>query len=136
MSVVIQEEATGCGIASAAYILGLSYAEVQAKANSLGIYATDEALFSDTAYMRRLLDTYGVTTSADETLFTSWNALPDTALLAIKHHYENGKPFWHWVVFNRTPAGAIVLDSAAYLDNNEITDFSTIKPEWYISVSI
>lgn len=136
MSVVIQEEATGCGIASAANILGLSYAEVQAKANSLGIYATDEALFSDTAYMRRLLDTYGVTTSADETLFTSWNALPDTALLAIKHHYENGKPFWHWVVFNRTPAGGIVLDSAAYLDNNEITDFSAIKPEWYITVSI
>ncbi len=136
MSVVIQEEATGCGIASAANILGLSYAEVQAKANSLGIYATDEALFSDTAYMRRLLDTYGVTTSADETVFTSWNALPDTALLAIKHHYENGKPFWHWVVFNRTQAGGIVLDSAAYLDNNEITDFSAIKPEWYITVSI
>lgn len=136
MSVVIQEEATGCGIASAANILGLSYAEVQAKANSLGIYATDEALFSDTEYMRRLLHAYGVKTSADETAFTSWETLPDIALLSIKHHYENGKPFWHWVVFKRTPAAETVLDSAAYLDNNEITDCSAIKPEWYISVSI
>ncbi|BBB26150.1 hypothetical protein [Amphritea japonica] len=135
MSVVIQEEATGCGIASAANILGLSYAEAKATANSMGIYASDEALFSDTAYMRRLLDAYGVKTSADETLFAGWNALPNTALLSIKHHYENGKPFWHWVVFKRTSAGEVLLDSAAYLDNNEITDFSAIKPTWYISVS-
>ena len=136
MSVVIQEEVTGCGIASAANILGLSYAEVKAKANAIGIYATDEALFSDTEYMRRLLDTYGVKTSADESIFTSWEALPDIALLAIKHHYENSKPFWHWVVFKRTSTGGTVLDSAAYLDNNEITDCSAIKPKWYISVSI
>lgn len=136
MSVVIQEEATGCGIASAANILGLSYAEVKAKANSLGIYATDEALFSDTEYMRRLLDAYGMKTSAGESIFTAWEALPDIALLAIKHHYENDKPFWHWVVFKRTSAGYFVLDSAAYLGNNKITDCSAIEPKWYISVSI
>lgn len=135
MSVVIQEEVTGCGIASVANITGLSYAAVKAKANSIGIYATDETLFSDTGYVRRLLLSYGIEHSPEETPFTTWQALPDTALLAIKHHYQNGKPFWHWVVFKRPPTGQIVLDSAAYLENNERTDFADIKPKWYILIS-
>ena len=33
--------------------------------------------------------------------FESWEALPDLALLSIKHHQEEGKRFLHWVVFKR-----------------------------------
>ena len=39
--VIIQEQETGCGLASVANLVGRSYAEVKAVANSLGIFAED-----------------------------------------------------------------------------------------------
>lgn len=48
ISPIIQEETTGCGIASVANVVGKSYAEMKALANSMGIYASDTSLWSDT----------------------------------------------------------------------------------------
>ncbi|WP_230347586.1 cysteine peptidase family C39 domain-containing protein [Methylobacillus methanolivorans] len=135
MKVVVQEEETGCGIAAVANILGKSYAEMREIANRLGIQAADTSLWSDTQYVRRMLDQAGVHTSAGETPFTSWDALPALALLAIKYHEENGKHFWHWVVFKRINHQCLVLDSASYLPCNIRTDFTEMQPKWYITVS-
>ncbi|MCO4786935.1 MAG: hypothetical protein KC467_13550 [Marinomonas atlantica] len=131
---VIQEEATGCGIASVANITGKTYPEMKAIANGLGIYADDTALWSDTQYVRTLLKNEGIATSDSETPFTTWDALPDTALLAIKHHQEDGKNFWHWVVFKRIVGNAMVIDSAAYLDSNIRVDFFEMEPKWFIDI--
>ena len=133
---VVQEETTGCGIAAVANILGKTYSEMKAIANGLGIYADDTALWSDTQYVRTLLNNAGVTTSDDEIPFTLWDSLPDTALLAIKHHQEDGKNFWHWVVFKRIDGKAMVLDSAAYLDSNIRTDFFEMEPKWFIEINV
>ena len=135
MNVIIQEEKTGCGIASVANIVGLSYAEVKDKANSIGIFAEDDSLYSDTGYVRNLLNEYGVKTSSVETPFVQWDKLPDLALLSIKHHKEGGREFWHWVVFKRGIGGSRVLDSAAYLNENKRTDFQTMDPKWFIEVT-
>ncbi len=131
---VIQEETTGCGIASAANILGKSYSDMKAIANKMGIYADDKSLWSDTSYVRRLLSQEGVQTSNIETPFTSWDDLPDLALLSIKHHQQDGKNFWHWVVFKRVEGQAFVLDSASYLPSNFRTDFDEMNPKWFIEV--
>lgn len=96
MEVVIQEEATGCGIAACAVLAGLSYAEAKKRASALGIHASDASLWSDTEYVRKLLRHCGVSVSPEETPFESWEGLPDKALLAIKWRMERGKPFWHW----------------------------------------
>ena len=74
---IIQEEETGCGIASVANIVERPYAEVKAKANTMGIFAEDEALYSDTEYVRRLLREYGIRASNVEVPFSSWASLPD-----------------------------------------------------------
>ena len=134
MESVIQEETTGCGIASVANIVGKTYADMKAIANNMGIYATDQSLWSDTQYVRRLLSEMNVCTSDDERPFQSWATLPDTALLAIKHHQENGKNFWHWVVFKRLEDREVVLDSASYLPSNVRTDFEAMQPKWFIDV--
>ena len=63
---VVQEETTGCGIASVANILGHSYPEMKAIANAMGIYASDKSLWSDTQYVQRMLLNAGVETSRDE----------------------------------------------------------------------
>ena len=135
MQVIIQQEATGCGIASVANIVQHSYAEVKAIANQIGIYATDTALYSDSHYVRRLLTHFDWRAAPTETPFTHWDALPDTALLAIKWHQQQGVPFWHWCVFKRVDGHRMVLDSAAYLEKNCITDLSKLQPKWFIAVT-
>jgi hypothetical protein len=131
---VVQEETTGCGIASVANILGKTYSEMKVIANAMGIHASDKSLWSDTQYVRRMLTRASVETSQDEVPFESWEALPDLALLAIKHHQEEGKDLWHWVVFKRIDAQPFVLDSVSYLPSNIRTDFDEMQPKWFIAV--
>lgn len=133
-NVVIQEETTGCGIAAVANIVGESYQSVKTQANSLGIYADDQALWSDTQYVRHLLNQYGYQASISEIDFAGWDDLPDRALLAIKWHVDEGKPFWHWVVFKRIDGKSVVLDSAVYLEHNLRTDFDQMSPKWFIAI--
>jgi len=134
MKPVIQLETTGCGIASAAVIVGLPYPKMQKVANSLGIFAHDQKLWSETHYLRKLLRRFGFQTAIRERPFRSWKALPDLALLSIKWHLEKGMPYWHWVVFARENGEAYVLDSKKALRRNRRTDFGRMKPKWYISI--
>lgn len=131
---VVQEETTGCGIASVANILGKSYSEMKLLANAMGIYASDKSLWSDTQYVRSMLSNSGIETSKNEIPFESWGALPNLALLSIKHHQEEGKNFWHWVVFKRVEGRPFVLDSAKYLLSNIREDFDEMQPKWYIEI--
>lgn len=131
---VIQEESTGCGIASVANILGKTYSEMKFIANSMNIHASDKSLWSDTQHVRRMLSNAGVETSKSEIPFVSREKLPDLALLPMKHHQENGNEFWHWVVFKRVDGQPFVLDSASYLPSNIRHDFESMQPKWFIDV--
>jgi len=131
---VIQEDATGCGIACCATLAGIGYAEAKRVAKRLGIDAADPRLWSDTAYVRRLLVELGIGTADKEHPFNDWDKLPDRALLAIKWHLEAGKPFWHWVCFVRYEARQYVLDPKKDLKKNLRTDLGRIKPRWFIPV--
>ena len=130
----MQMERTGCGIASAAAIAGVSYAKAKSAAAGLGIFATDERLWSESVCVRRLLNRFGFKTGLSEIPFRSWDSLPDLALLAIKWHQSKARAFWHWVVFVRDEKGARVLDSRKTLRSNIRTDFGRMKPRWYITV--
>ena len=135
MKPVIQEEPTGCGIAASAALAGVSYAEAKQQANALGIYAADTSLWSKTEHVRALLREFGISVSPEEAPFKTWESLPNKALLAIKWRTEQGKPFWHWVVYIREHGEAKVLDSKKALISNARKDFGRIKPKWYIEVS-
>ncbi len=128
MEPVIQEDTSGCGIAASAALAGVNYAEAKRRANALGIYAEDTSLWSETAHMRKLLSHFGISVSAEEKAFTSWERPPDKALLAIKWHVERGNPRWHWAVFIREGGEAKVLDSKKALRTNVRRDFGRIKP--------
>ena len=132
---VIQQEATGCAIASTAVLAGVSYAAAKKVANNMAISANDASLWSDTAHIRRLLQAYHIKADNTEIPFKSWQALPDRALLAIKWHMEKGTPYWHWVVFVRDVSWEYVLDSKKALKKNVRMDFGRIKPKWFIGVT-
>lgn len=131
---VVQEEISGCGIAAVANILGKTYPEMKAIANAMGIHAEDESLWSETGHVRQMLSNAGVQTSEREIPFSSWKALPDQALLAIKFHQEGDRNFWHCVVFKRVNGQPVVLDSASYLPANLRQDFDAMQPRWFIEV--
>lgn len=118
-----------------AMLAGKSYQTVREVAAGLGITADDDALYTDTAYVRRLLAHYDIAAAPGETPFTAWAELPDCALLATKHHYEQERPFWHWVVFVREREGAVVLDPAPHLADNRRTDWQDMAVAWSIAVS-
>jgi len=134
MKPVIQEEPTGCAIASAAAVCGVSYKEAKKIANDMGIFADDSNLWSETNYIRKLLKKLGAEVGKEEQPFGNWLALPDIALLATKWHIEKGKPYWHWAVFVRDKEREYVLDSKKSLSTNVRTDFGRIKPKWFIEV--
>jgi hypothetical protein len=135
MKPVIQLERTGCGIASVSAVVGLSYPKVKSIANSLGIFAHDERLWSETAHVRTLLKHFGFNAGSREIPFRTWQSLPDLALLAIKWHRERGRPYWHWVVFVRENGQSCVLDSRPSLRTHRRTDFGRMRPKWYIPVA-
>jgi ABC-type bacteriocin/lantibiotic exporter with double-glycine peptidase domain len=134
MNPVIQQDNTGCAIASAAAIANITYEQAKQVASSLNINVNDPTLWSDTASIRTLLKQLGVKTSTKKTSFTDWPSLPNCALMAIKWHKEGNKPYWHWVVFVREKEQAYVLDSKQALKHHIRTDFGRMKPKWYIEV--
>ncbi len=134
MKPVIQEEFTGCGIASVAAIAKVTYSKAKKAANQMGIFSDDRMLWSDTEYVRQLSCRFGVKLGQHEMPFKEWSKLPDCALLAIKWHLENGKPFWHWTVFVREGEEIYVLDPQKKLKSNKRTDFGRMKPKWFIEV--
>lgn len=134
MKPVIQQDATGCGIAAVAAIAGVSYAQANRMAASLGISATDHRLWSETGMVRRLLARYGRRVSSSPQPFLSWEALPDCALLAIKWQRREARACWHWVVFVREKGRACVLDSKQGLQTPVRRDFGRMKPKWYLAL--
>ena len=134
MKPVVQEEPTGCAIASAAAIAGITYQEAKSIANHIGIYAEDSSLWSEIDHIRRLLGKLGIRTAGMEIPFSGWEDLPDCALLSIKWHEIEGQPYWHWVVFVRDNDGSYVLNSNKSLRSNGRTDFGRMKSKWYIEV--
>lgn len=134
MNPVTQREKTGCAIASAAAIAGVSYQQAKELANSLGIYAEDQSLWSSTRPTSTLLAALGYRLSQQKRDFINWQQLPECALLAIKWHLEDGQPFWHWVVYRRDVNKDYVLDSNTSLNNPVRTDFGRMKPKWFIEV--
>lgn len=84
--------------------------------------------------MRKLLAALDIKTAKSEKPFSGWEELPSQALLSIKWHEVNGKPFWHWVVFVRENGIVYVLDSKKGLNKNIRTDFGRMKPKWHIEI--
>lgn len=134
MNLIIQQETTGCAIASVANIVNLPYAQVQQRANALGIFASDTTLFSDTKHIVKLLASYKLDTK-EKIAFTSWQQLPDTTLVALNYHQENNVFIWHWAVFKRQATQELVLDSSPVYKGIARTDLEHIQPQWFIQVS-
>lgn len=136
MKAVVQEDVTGCGIASVATLAGISYQQVKKEAIRLGIKVTDSRLWSDIVFIRTLLKHYDIEATSRKRPFQSWETLPPLAILAIKWNHNGKQAFWHWVVYWQSPKGPVVLDSKGSLKHHVRTDFGRIKPKWFLTVTV
>ena len=109
MNPVVQEDVTGCGIASVAMLVGGTYKQAKVVAARLGMQVSDSRLWSDTAFVRTLLKQYGIDAEPQEQPFRSWKTLPPLALLASKWHRKGKQAFWHWVIFQRGTRNLLYL---------------------------
>jgi|GEM_PF-325095 len=132
---VIQEERTGCGIASVATGVGVRYRQVQRVAHRLGMFSEEPRLWSQTNYVRRLLRQFSIRAARVEVRFLPWQTLPRLALLAIKRHTVRGCESWHWVVFWRGAKGAVELDPNPSLQSHRRRDFGRMHPRWFIPLT-
>jgi hypothetical protein len=64
--------------------------------------------------------------------FTTWRKLPEKAILGINHDRKNNN--WHWVVYIKDYLGEYVLDPKTTIKTERRTDFSRMKPKWYITI--
>lgn len=133
MKAVIQEETTGCAIASSAAIAGLSYQQVKHIANNLGIFAEHTSLWSSDHSIRKILSELGFQTGT-LTDFTRWERLPELALLSTNWHLKDNTPYWHWVVFVREDDQPYLLDSKPSLTENKLSNFEKTDVKWFIPV--
>ncbi len=136
MKPVLQLEKTGCGIACVATLAGVSYSKAKTEARALGVVASDPELWSGTRHILTLLSRFKIKTTGKQQRFSSWEQLPDCALLAIKWHKEKDIPHWHWTIFIRDSSGIAVLDPKKELSQNRRTDFGRIRPKWFIEVVV
>ena len=132
---VVQLDRTGCGVAAVAAISSRSCPEMKSIADTIGIFAHDQLLWSNTASVRNLLERVELSANPGEVPFRSRESLPDLALLSIKWHEGKGRPFWDWVVFIREKGRPFVLDSKKGHRTNLRTDFGRMRPRWYIRVA-
>ena len=133
---VLQDDPTGCGFACVATVARVPYHIVKRKATQLGIQVTDDRLWSDTAFVRKLLAHFGIQVVPHTQPFRSWATLPPLALLAIKWHRKGTRDFWHWVVFWRSTDGPRVLDPKRSLAHHLRTDFGRMHPKWYMTIHL
>jgi len=134
MKPVIQEDVTGCGIASVAALAGVTYQQAKEVATRLGIQVSDSRLWSDTTFVRTLLKHFNIDAGPQAHPFRSWKTLPPLALLAITWHRRGNQAFWHWVIFHRGTGGPVVLDPKPSLKKHVRTDFGRMKPKWFITI--
>ncbi len=65
--------------------------------------------------------------------FKSFDALPDTAILAI--NYKEKSDTWHWVVYIRTANDEFIYDPRKEIKTDKRRDFGRFKASWYLCVN-
>jgi hypothetical protein len=95
MNPVVRMDRTSCAIACVAEMMGMSHSDMKSLARSIGVTPEDNALWTSTLPIRRLLAYGGLQAGPEELPFTLWERLPDWALLSIRWKIQDGNPSWH-----------------------------------------
>lgn len=128
---IIQEDATGCGIACAAMLAGISYSRAKTVALRLGIIGQKPPYYTNASDLSKLLRELELVPSRGRKL-SKWPSLHSLSIVGVNFSEATGN--WHWVVYVPSAAGGHVLDPRATVKTQLRTDWARLRPRSYIPV--
>lgn len=132
MKRVRQRDPTGCGLACIAMLSGDKYESVKDVAiNELG-WEESGTFYTGTRDLRELGRYFGIELGKRRRLFKNFNALPDTAILAI--NYKEQTDTWHWCLYRRIKDDQFVNDPSQSIKTNKRRDFGRMKVKWFLPI--
>ena len=129
---VLQQDATGCGIACAAMIAGVSYAYAKAIAIELGLIEKSGSQYTTSRKLIRLLAELDVIALTGRKL-KHWESVDCLSIVGI--NYRPNHEIWHWVVYVPDDKIGYVLDPRRIVKSSKRVDFTRMRPRSYIPVT-
>lgn len=138
---ILQEDPTGCGIACAAMVSGVSYAQAKQRAIELGIVEVKPPHRTQSATLTKLLEDLGVRCKKGRRL-SHWSSLTTMSIVGINYKEKNDTSYWHWVVYvpddvrGYVPddVRGYVLDPRKIIKTEQRRDFKKMHPHNFIPV--
>jgi hypothetical protein len=127
----VQRDATGCGIACAAMLAGVTYAAAKSRAIALGLVENRGPFYTGSAELQELLGSFGVNCLRGR-MVARWESVPSPAIVAI--NYQAAFKTWHWVVHVSSHRGAYVLDPRGMIKAARRVDFNRMRLRSFIPV--
>lgn len=130
MERILQEDASGCGIACIAMLADRPYQKVrQLAVDHLGYHKTSKEFYTGTRELKQLGKLLNLKIGYRCIPFRDYSKVPGLAILAVNFSENTG--LWHWVVFRRDQDGPYVLDPLRRVKKTRRTDFGRMKVGWW-----
>ena len=126
-----QQDATGCGLACAAMLAGVSYAHVRAQYRAL--YPRIKGYRTDIRDLRRILESHRVLLGRVR-YAKSITRIRSRALVAVRYEPKTGN--WHWVVWEPSLEGGLVLDPMSRRRDGNNRSLRNRRPDWYYLIQM
>jgi hypothetical protein len=132
---IVQKDSTGCGLACAAMLAGITYLQAKSKAIELGVVPDDNGhYYTESWQLRPLISALGGYSSKGRNV-SRWGSITCLSIVGINYRAPKGKdPTWHWVVYVPDDNGGYVLDPMGHVKSARRTDFIRMRPYRYIPV--
>lgn len=121
-----QQDGAGCGLACAAMLAGVSYAQMKRSFRRLRPKA--KSFLTEVKDLNLLLRSHGLWL-APARYTKRINRIRSRALIAIR--WNEARAVWHWVVSDPRVGGGVVLDPLRRVATGVRTDLAPTKPAWY-----
>ena len=128
---ILQEDATGCGLACIAMIVGETYAEVKKIALDNEILEEKRTFYTTSSDLITILDHFHVKAKKGRKV-SHWPSVQTLSIVAI--NYKENNDSWHWVVYVPDENQGYVLDPHKKIKNDQRVDFSRMKLRSYIPI--
>lgn len=128
---ILQEDATGCGLACIAMIVGKTYAEVKKTALDNEILEEKRTFYTTSSDLITILDHFHVKAKTGRKV-SHWPSVQTLSIAAI--NYKENNDSWHWVVYVPDENQGYVLDPHKKIKNDQRVDFSRMRLRSYIPI--
>ena len=128
---IIQDDATGCGLACVAMIVGATYAEVKKVALDNGILEEKRTFYTISRDLISLLNYFNFKAEIGREV-SHWSSIQSLSIVAI--NFRESSNSWHWVVYVPDENQGYVLDPHKKIKKEQRRDLSRMRLRSYIPI--